>query len=149
MKCISFTIFAICFFLLFPLSLKGVSADMVVVVHPDNPVKTLSRDQVVNIFMGRQVYYPHGDIALPIDHPPDSPVRQEYYKTLVDKSVAQVNAYWARLLFTGQATPPRVLPSTRVILQTVSKNRDAIAYMERSDLNDMVKVVFQLEKSSL
>jgi len=64
---------------------------------------------------------------------------------LTDRPLAQINAYWARLMFSGRATPPRMLPDTSSILQAVSQNRDAIGYVEDDKLSTTVKVLFYLE----
>ena len=44
--------------------------------------------------------------------------------------VDQINAYWARLSFTGQANPPRKLADKAAVLQVVEKNQDALGYVE-------------------
>ncbi len=139
-----------CCLVLFGLLAGPVAADLVVIVHPDNPIGQLERHQLIDIYMGRTLNFPDGGLALPIDQQPQAPARAEFYRRLVDKTPAQVNAYWARLLFTGQATPPRVLPSVAAILQAVRENRAAIAYLELgpSDeqyLDHPVKVVFRLD----
>ncbi len=131
------------FFLLFLLTVEC-QAEIVVVVHPDNPLTSLSYEQVVDIYMGRQIQFPDGNFALPLDISPDSSLRGEFYSALVGKSIAQINAYWARLLFTGRATPPRVLPSLEAVIQAVSKNNDAIAYIDSVNLTSQVKAVFHL-----
>ena len=120
-------------------------AELVVVVHPANPVNELKREQVVDIFMGRKQNFPAGSAALPIDLAADSPLRSAYYRDLVGKTVPQVNAYWARLLFTGRATPPRVMPDAQAVLKSVRENRDAIAYLDSKDVDGKVKVVYQLK----
>jgi hypothetical protein len=117
-------------------------AETVVIVHPDNPLTALKREQVVDIYLGRKQNFPGGNTAFPIDLAPDAPARTEFYRTLVDKSVAQINAYWARLLFTGRATPPKVLSTPAAVLKSVRENRDAIAYLNSNDLDSKVKVVF-------
>lgn len=120
------------------------SAGLAVVVNPENPVGQLTRAQVVDLYMGRETRFPNGRTVLPIDLPPDSPIRATYYQRLVDKTVPQVNAYWARLLFTGRATPPRVLPDPESILQTISENKDAIGYLDASEVDARVRVVLEL-----
>jgi len=133
------------------LSLLGIcqpgelQADIVVIIHPDNPVETLSQRQVIDIFMGREVRFPNGATAIPVDQAPNSPVRERYYQQLIGKSIAQINAYWARLLFTGRATPPRVLGSNEAVMDTVLNNRDVIAYIDRADLTDQVKIIYTLQ----
>ncbi|MBK5968433.1 hypothetical protein CCR91_06515 [Thiorhodovibrio winogradskyi] len=114
------------------------------VVNSENPVTELTRDQVVDIYMGRRTRFPDGRPALPIDLGPDSPLRAAYYQELVGKTVAQVNAYWARLLFTGRATPPRVLPDIEAVLDVVNANQDALAYLDSQSLDDQVKIVYRL-----
>jgi hypothetical protein len=120
-------------------------AETVVIVNPGNPVASLSRDQVVDIYLGRQLNFSNGNTALPIDLPPDAALRSGFYRGLVGKSVAQINAYWARLLFTGRATPPRVLSGVPAILKSVRENRDAIAYVNSDDVDGKVKIVFRLK----
>jgi len=97
--------------------------------------------------MGRFTNFPNGRIALPIDQAPDSQTRSDYYRLLVGKSVPQVNAYWARLLFTGRATPPRPLDSATKVIEAVGNNRDAIAYINEQECSDSVKIVYRLEEA--
>lgn len=121
-----------------------VLAEMVVVVHPDNPIATIDQQQLVDIYTGREMNFPDGSYAIPFDLPPDSSQRQTFYKTLLGKTVAQVNAYWARLLFTGRATPPRVLPSAESVIKMIQDNKAAIAYLDSSETVPGIKVIFRL-----
>jgi ABC-type phosphate transport system substrate-binding protein len=119
-------------------------AELVLIVHPANPVEQLTREQVVDIYMGRNINFPGGNAALPIDLSPDSPLRAAFYQSLVGKTVSQVNAFWARLLFTGRATPPHVLPDIQTVLKTVAENRDAVGYIDDINLDNTVKIVFRV-----
>jgi ABC-type phosphate transport system substrate-binding protein len=120
------------------------AAELVVIVNPANHTTELTRRQLVNLYMGRTQHYPDGTFALPVDQAPDSEARKNFYKTLVDKSVAEVNAYWAKLLFTGRASPPRSVSDADTVLRVVRDNRDAIGYIERRYVDDTVKVVGQV-----
>ena len=131
------------------LSANEAYADIVVIVNAANPVTSLSRKQLTDMYMGRQINFPNGDPALPIDQAAGSSLRQQYYQELVGKSEAKINAYWARLLFSGIASPPRVLPTPEAVLQIVRENAAAIAYMEEASVSqdvqdNRVKVVFSL-----
>lgn len=126
------------------LPVQPVAAEVVVIVHPGNPVNQLSREQVVDLYMGRQTQFPDGRHAMPLDQAPESSIREEFYQKLVDKSVAQINSFWARLFFSGRATPPRVLPDAAAILSMVAKNPDAIAYIDSKNLDGRHKIVFRL-----
>ena len=124
---------------------EAARAELIVIVNAENPIGELTREQVVDLYMGRRTNFPDGRPALPIDLSPDSPLRAAYYQTLVGKTVAQVNAYWARLLFTGRASPPRILPTPKAVLDVVHDNKDAIGYLDSQDLDGRVKVVYRLQ----
>lgn len=124
--------------------IQPVRAEIMVIVNPDNPVDHLTREQVIDIYMGRYTHFPNGQIAAPIDLNPESPVRVAYYQKLVNKTVAQINSFWARLLFTGRATPPQVAPDAKTVINTVMHNREAIGYVDSQSLNNNVKVVYRL-----
>ena len=79
---------------------------IVVVVNPGSGVDTLSRNEVINIFLGSFRQLPSGIAALPIDLPPGHPARAEFYRLLVGKNPAEINTYWARLIFSGKTRPP-------------------------------------------
>jgi ABC-type phosphate transport system substrate-binding protein len=126
-------------------SATSAMADILIIVNADNPTTELGSRQVVDLYMGRLQSFPDGEAAFPLDLPPDSPVREGFYRQLMDKSVAEVNAYWARLLFTGRATPPRVLSDSPTVLKAVRENRGAIGYIDSANLNETVKVVGRVD----
>lgn len=122
-----------------------VRAEIVVVVNRDNPVEDFSRRDLVDLYMGRVQHFSDGSLALRLDHPPDAGVRSQFYRQLVNKSVAEVNAYWARLLFTGRASPPQVINNSGAVLKAIRENRNAIGYLERSEVDDSVKIIASIE----
>ncbi len=121
-----------------------VVADIVVVVHPSNSIKELTRRQVVDLYMGRTSHFPNGQQLKRYDQPNNSSVRAEFYFRMTQRPIAAINAYWARLRFTGRASPPRVVSDHLEILEIVEKNPDAIGYLKKKHLNDRVTVVLEL-----
>ncbi len=122
-----------------------VKADIVVVVNLANPVSSFNHRELVDLYMGRNLHFSDGSLVLRLDQAPESAVREQFYRALVDKSVAQVNAYWAKLLFAGRATPPQFVSDSQSALTAVRSNRNAIAYVNSSDLDDSVKVVAHVD----
>ena len=116
-------------------------AGIVVIVNSENTASDFSQRQLVDLYMGRDLYFPDGSMALRLDQSPESKVRHEFYKNLVGKSVAQINAYWARLLFTGRASPPQVISDSQGVLKAVRNNTNAVGYINESELDAGVKVV--------
>lgn len=117
--------------------------DMVVIVNPTSDISALTRDQVIDIFMGRFRQLPSGATALPIDLA-DTAERQLFYQQLIHWTLAEVGSYWARLEFSGQANPPYQTPDARTAVELVAHNPDAIAYVDRSAVTKKVRVVLDL-----
>ncbi|MDO9104031.1 MAG: hypothetical protein Q7U57_03615 [Methylovulum sp.] len=108
-----------------------------------NNIDTLSTQQVQDIFMGRTRVFPNGKFCLPIDQ--SSPLRAEFYQKLTARPVEQINAYWARIMFSGQASPPQQLPDDHAVLQTVRENEGAIGYIDKIHVDNSVRVMLLLK----
>ncbi len=120
------------------------AADVIaVVVNQATDVDALSRTDVINIFMGRFRQFPSGATALPIDMPA-SPVRAQFYRALVNKEPAEINAYWARLVFAGRTSAPIQTNTADDVLKALHANPGGIAYLERSRVTTREKIVFEL-----
>jgi len=120
-------------------------ASLVVVVNPQSGVEKLTRDEIIDIFLGRYRKLPSGKMALPIDLSETNSERARFYQLLVKKSSSEMSSYWARLVFSGQTSPPFQVPDTRTALELVQSSPNAIAYIDRSAVNAGVKVVFELK----
>jgi ABC-type phosphate transport system substrate-binding protein len=120
------------------------AGNLVVVVNPASGIEKLTRNQTIDIFLGRIRKLPSGAVALPIDLRSDTPERKQFYLLLVGKDLAQMSSYWARLVFSGQATPPFPVPDGRTALDLVATNPNAIAYLDSATVDGRVKVVLEL-----
>lgn len=130
---------------LIPVFYCSAKAEVVVIVHSASDLNKLTRRQVVDIYTGRMITTASGEKLLPLDHPVDSVVRKKFYAQLVGKSVAVVNAYWARLLFTGRALPPKELADNNSILKAIETRPNTIGYIDIEDINDNVKIVYTFQ----
>lgn len=120
-------------------------SSIVVIVNPQSGVDKLSRDEIIDIFLGRYRKLPSGRMALPIDVAEASPERARFYQLLVKKSMSEMSSYWARLVFSGQTSPPFQVPDARAALELVQSSPNAIAYVDRSAVTANVRVVFELK----
>ncbi|NNM51182.1 MAG: hypothetical protein HKM02_03005 [Pseudomonadales bacterium] len=128
---------------LLSISLQGRS-DVAVIVSNHSSLGKLTREQVLDIYTGRLLTLPSNEIPLPMDLRGTPPVRQFFYQDLTGKSLPQINSYWARLLFSGQATPPRLLPDAHAMIKAVHENSAALGFIDEHDLSPDVKVLFVL-----
>ena len=133
-------------FALFCGSLRAHDApSIVVIVNPASGVEKLTRDEVIDIFLGRYRKLPSGRVALPIDVTEAGAERAQFYQLLVKKSPAEMSSYWARLVFSGQTSPPFQVPDAQTAIDLVQNNPNAIAYIDRAAVTPKVKVVLEIK----
>ena len=131
--------------LLFALTPLAVGAQsIVVVVNPGSGVESLSRNDVINIFLGGFRQFPSGIPALPIDLPQGHPAREEFYRLLVGKNPSEINTYWSRLIFSGKTRPPIQAGRVEDALSMALGSAGAITYLERGKVSGRLKIVFEL-----
>ena len=119
----------------------AMAGEPVLIVHPQSGVERLSRDEAINLFMGRQKRFPSGLVALPVEQ---VEIRARFYQLLVKKDLPDINAYWARLFFSGQAQPPRQVNSAEEVLELVAGNKGAIGVVDGAKVDRRVRVVLDL-----
>ncbi len=120
------------------------ASDLVVVVSAKSGLERLTRAELVNIYMGRYRVLPGGRVAHPIDLPDAHPARAQFYRKLVGKELSEINAYWARLVFSGKTTPPRQARTAAEAVEWIASREGAVAYLERNRLDERLKVVLEL-----
>lgn len=121
-------------------------ADLALIVNASNPVRQLSVQQVADLYLGRARTFPNGEYALVFDLPRDDVLRQKFFTSLTGMSPQQVNAYWSRLMFSGQVLPPQTLPNERAVLDIVRRNPGAMGYVKADGLDSSVRVVLTLKE---
>ncbi|HET8870112.1 MAG TPA: hypothetical protein VFM48_06675 [Aquabacterium sp.] len=97
---------------------------------------TINNKDIADLYLGRTRHLPNGQAVTPLDNPAASPVRARFYKALTGKAITDINAYWARLLFTGQSSPPQTAVDVNAVLETVRNTPGVISYVEQSALPD-------------
>jgi ABC-type phosphate transport system substrate-binding protein len=120
-------------------------SQVAVIVNPRSPLASMTPEQVSAIFMGKSTTLPNGAMAAPADLPESNAARDQFYSKAVGKSPSQVKATWARLTFSGKATPPREMPNASDVKKHVAANQDAIGYIEKAAVDSTVKVVLMVE----
>lgn len=105
------------------------ASGFVVVVNDQNAVSAMSRAQVTRYFLKKISRWDSGAVAMPVDLPADSPVREAFTRRILAKSVSSVKAYWQQQIFSGRDVPPPEKPTDDAVLDFVQKNPSAIAYV--------------------
>lgn len=99
----------------------------------------LTKDQVAAVYLGRTLDFK------PVDQPEGTPVRDAFYKKVVERDAAQVKAVWSRIIFTGKGQAPKELPDAAAVKKAVAADPKAIGYIDKSAVDSSVKVVLAVD----
>jgi hypothetical protein len=120
-------------------------AELVLIANVAIAEASISREQAVNIYMGRLRRFPSGAAAQPLDLPPDSTEKALFYHLLINKDLSDIEAYWARLVFSGRASPPRTVGSLKEVVERVALEPNVIGYVDRALVDKRVKIIMELQ----
>ena len=116
------------------LSLPALAQSVAVIVNPKNTGE-LTADQISKIYLGKSNALVAADLS------ESSPLREYFYLKVTGKDVAQLKAYWAKLIFTGKAQPLREFSSDAEVKKFVAANPNGIGYIDKSAVDSSVKAV--------
>jgi ABC-type phosphate transport system substrate-binding protein len=120
-------------------------ADLVLIANPESAVDNLSREEAINIYMGRLRRFPSGAAAQPLDLPSGETEKALFYRLLVNKDLSDIEAYWARLVFSGRASPPRTVSNLKEVVERVAKEPNVIGYIDRTLVDKRVRIIMELQ----
>lgn len=114
------------------------SAEIVVITNTANQASRMFTEQAAQFFLGQSNQF------TPIEQSKESPIRKEFYQKLSNKSVAQVEAAWAKIEFAGKGTAPKSYTSDAAVKKAVAADPTAIGYINKASVDDTVKVLLTL-----
>ncbi len=120
-------------------------SDIVVAVSNRSDIESISKRELIDVFMGRFDVLENGERVQPIDYSEDSRLRAAFYERLVGKSQKQINAYWSRLVFSGRAKPPVRVDDVEQSIRFIQQNPTGLAYLPASRVSEEMKIVLVLE----
>ena len=116
-------------------------APYVVIVHPDNPAKSVSKKRVSRILLKEISKWDGGLSAQPVDLNSKSPVRGAFSRDVHGRSVPSIKNYWQRQIFSGDGVPPPEVEDDAAVIAYVSTHPGGIGYVSASAGLDGVKVL--------
>ena len=132
--------------LLLPILLRPAFAgDLVIVTSADN-VEDLQLEDVARIFLGKVTRYPSGEVVEPLNLDPDDPSYAEFARKVLNKTPAQLKAYWAKRIFTGKGKPPRTITSSEELRALVSSDKRYLSYLDKNNVDHTVRWVIVLKQ---
>jgi len=117
--------------MLVALTRAAAAEDLVVVVHPDNPVTEVSRSFLREAFLKKSTQWSRGERIRPIDLARKYSVRDRFTREVVKKTPAQLKSYWSQQIFSGKGVPPPEADTTSSVIAYVLANKGAVGYLPR------------------
>jgi ABC-type phosphate transport system substrate-binding protein len=103
-----------------------------VIVNVENPVDSLTKDQVSQIFLKKVKQWNDGREVFPVDLTADAEVRESFSKGVHNRSVASIKSYWQRMIFSGREVPPPEKQTESDVMEYVASKAGAIGYIRAS-----------------
>ena len=110
-------------------------AEIAVIVHPDNPIASMSAEEVTAIYLARDERF------RPIDLPEAGGLHNWFYHQLTGRDPVHVKVLWARHL---NKMPPIQASSSAEAVRRVAANKHVIAYVDTRTVDSSVKVVMTM-----
>ncbi len=126
---------------LFFLVMAGqVFADVAVVANNGISVDSITAGEAKKIWLGKSKSL-GGTKLKTADLPVGNVSRDHFYSTVVKKSGKKLKAYWAKIVFSGKGTPPKLLESDADVIAWVAKTPGGLGYVNSDATSDSVKVL--------
>lgn len=114
------------------------SAEIAVIVNPKNPATRMFSEQASQFFIGKSTLF------TPIEYTDGVAIRNEFHTKVLQKEPAQVKAIWSKLIFTGKGTAPQEFKTAAEVKKAVAADVSAIGYIDKSAVDDSVKVILSV-----
>lgn len=113
-----------------------------IIINKDNPLKSLSQQQIRNIFLGNTNAWDNGIFIQIADYSANSDLRNNFSSNFLNLSPRKVSMIWIKVTLSGKSIPPKIFDSESEVVKFVNKTKGAIGYISSEfDLLNPVKII--------
>ncbi|MET2897467.1 hypothetical protein ABXV22_03970 [Vibrio rotiferianus] len=122
---------------------KALAADSYAIFSLNSEFSELSITKARKLYRGKTKRLQGHRVEL-ADWPDTSSERSEFYRYLLNKNIAQMNAHWASLSFSGKARPPKVIDNSNIdtLLEWMKEKPNRIGYAPVSSLPSNAQILY-------
>lgn len=104
---------------------------LAVIVNDQNPITSISRSQLSDFFLKKVKTWNDGVPLRVFDRNDQSEIRREFLRTIVKKSVRDIELYWiGQKLYSGQSAPTQVATDSMMEMM-VSRFPGGVGYVSK------------------
>ena len=111
-----------------------------VIAHPQLAAPPALRSDLARVFKRRQRITEAKEPLVPVNLPPEHPLRRAMAEILFHRSPRDMGPYWDQQYFHG-VLPPKVVGSQEAMLRFVHETRGAIGYVADCRVDPRVQVI--------
>lgn len=116
--------------------------DIAVVVHPDVPVDSLTYTELRRVLLGDREFWTSGQRITLLIRAPIARERDVLVKGVCEMTEAQFRQHWIAKVFRNETpTGPKIVYSTEMAIDQVTRTPGAIAFIEASRVTPAMKVL--------
>ena len=119
------------------------TAEIAIIVNPSVKIDYVSIHKLKMLYLGKTRII-QGEILKPLDQKTGSSARTEFYELAIQEDDTFIKQYWARRMFAGKGNPPKEYEDDEAIKERVVKNARSLGYINKSAVDDTVKVILTL-----
>jgi ABC-type phosphate transport system substrate-binding protein len=113
-----------------------------IVVHKDTAVENLSLEELRNIFLANQQFWPDRTRIILLVRAPKSDERTFVLNSIYQMDETQFRQYWIAKMFRAEVPRgPKIVFSTDMTLELVLAIPGSISFMKADEVTDQVRVV--------
>lgn len=120
------------------------AAEIVVVTRVDSALSSLNEHDLKKLYLGETKTI-NGITVTILDRSRESDIYQQFYQKILNRSPAQIRSHWARMTFTGRASPPKSVDSAKSLqAMLASGDHNYVVYMDSEELSENMTVLYTL-----
>lgn len=121
---------------------EGKQSAIAIVVHKDTGVENLSLEELRNIFMANQQFWPDRTRIILLIRAPKSEERDFVLNRIYQMDEAQFQQYWIAKMFRAEVPRgPKIVFSTDMTLELVLAIPGSISFISANEVTDDIQVV--------
>ncbi len=121
--------------------MNAANATLAIIGNPANPLEGMSAADVAMIYLGKTDEFPDGRKVVAVDQYRHSPVRADFYRTVVGMDSLRLKSYWSQRIFSGRGHPPNVVGGNEAVKRWVATHPNGLGYVDGKVLDHSVKVL--------
>lgn len=119
----------------------SISYSQDIVVNKDNPVEAITLHDLKDIYFGKKNFWTSEGSQVKISPVYNHGKIQDDFLKMLNSSKSDFRRHWYKLVYSGQADPPKGMQEDNGVIRYVTQNKGAIGFVTSGSANETVKVI--------